>query len=269
LDEGLLPRVVVIASEARDLGFSRDQTQIPRTRDHYSVRRKAPPHQGKDVWIFSDWGLGNAGKTGADVTVTIDSVDTGDRIAFYSWFPAVSAVERPVAVDVTLKGEHYRGAATLKQTDFGITPVTVAGGTVKVKDEVKIEFEVVLRKWTVGNDGERKCPVAPKQLKELVSSWIRIGNILGSDGIGKRQCISVCIAEAARSHERTTRCFIYAEPAGFLIGSQRDFCWCWPNQQAVTVQGSHFLQEDAPETVGKATARFMEKVLAGQIGLRM
>jgi hypothetical protein len=47
---------------------------------------------------------------------------------------------------VTLKGEHYRGAATLKQTDFGITPVTVAGGTVKVKDEVKIEFEVVLRK---------------------------------------------------------------------------------------------------------------------------
>jgi hypothetical protein len=59
---------------------------------------------------------------------------------------ALHGKERPVAVDVTLKGEHYRGAATLKQTDFGITPVTVAGGTVKVKDEVKIEFEVVLRK---------------------------------------------------------------------------------------------------------------------------
>jgi hypothetical protein len=35
---------------------------------------------------------------------------------------------------------------TLKQTDFGITPVTVVGGTVKVKDEVKIEFEIALMK---------------------------------------------------------------------------------------------------------------------------
>jgi polyisoprenoid-binding protein YceI len=54
--------------------------------------------------------------------------------------------DHPVAVEVTLKGEHYRGSAILKQTDFGITPVTVAGGTVKVKDEVKIEFEIALVK---------------------------------------------------------------------------------------------------------------------------
>ena len=59
---------------------------------------------------------------------------------------ALHGKERPVAADVTLKGEHYRGSAILKQTDFGITPVTVAGGTVKVKDEVKIEFEIVLVK---------------------------------------------------------------------------------------------------------------------------
>ena len=32
--------------------------------------------------------------------------------------------------------------ATLKQTDFGMAPVTVAAGTVKVKDEAKIEFEM-------------------------------------------------------------------------------------------------------------------------------
>lgn len=57
---------------------------------------------------------------------------------------ALHGKERPVAVDVTLKGEHYQGSATLKQTDFGITPVTVAGGTVKVKDEVRIEFEIAL-----------------------------------------------------------------------------------------------------------------------------
>ena len=59
--------------------------------------------------------------------------------------------------------------------------------------------------------------------------------------------------------------FIDADPAGFLIGAQRDFCRTWPNQHTVTVKGAHFLQEDAPEAVGEATARFVAKVLAGQI----
>jgi haloalkane dehalogenase len=59
--------------------------------------------------------------------------------------------------------------------------------------------------------------------------------------------------------------FIDAKPAGFLIGAQREFCPTWANQETVTVAGSHFLQEDAPETVGDTTARFVAKVLAGQI----
>jgi polyisoprenoid-binding protein YceI len=54
--------------------------------------------------------------------------------------------DRPITFEVALKGDSYRGSATLKQTDFGITPVTVAGGTVKVKDELKIEFEIALMK---------------------------------------------------------------------------------------------------------------------------
>ena len=59
---------------------------------------------------------------------------------------ALHGKDHPIAVEVTLKDERYRGSATLKQTDFGITPVTVAGGTVKVKDEVKVEFDIVLGK---------------------------------------------------------------------------------------------------------------------------
>ncbi|MGH9160288.1 MAG: haloalkane dehalogenase [Vicinamibacteraceae bacterium] len=59
--------------------------------------------------------------------------------------------------------------------------------------------------------------------------------------------------------------FIDAEPAGFLIGAQREFCRAWPNQQVVTVQGSHFLQEDSPEAVGQTTAQFVANVLARQI----
>ena len=37
----------------------------------------------------------------------------------------------------------YRGTVTLKQRDFGIEPISIAGGTVKVKDELKVQFEIV------------------------------------------------------------------------------------------------------------------------------
>ena len=52
---------------------------------------------------------------------------------------------RPITVAVKRQGTRYVGSAGLKQRDFGMTPVSVAGGTVKVKDEVKIEFEIHLK----------------------------------------------------------------------------------------------------------------------------
>ena len=51
----------------------------------------------------------------------------------------------PVEVEVVEKDGHYQGSAKLRQHVFGITPIAVAGGTVKVKDEVKIEFDIVLK----------------------------------------------------------------------------------------------------------------------------
>ena len=50
----------------------------------------------------------------------------------------------PISFEATLADKLYRGTATIKQTVFGMTPVTVAGGTVKVKDEVKVEFSIRL-----------------------------------------------------------------------------------------------------------------------------
>jgi polyisoprenoid-binding protein YceI len=38
--------------------------------------------------------------------------------------------------------ERYQGKTKLKQTDFSIEPVSIAGGTVKVKDEIEIEFAI-------------------------------------------------------------------------------------------------------------------------------
>jgi polyisoprenoid-binding protein YceI len=51
---------------------------------------------------------------------------------------------RPVTVEVREHGGHYVGSARLKQTDFGIKPVKVAGGTVRVKDEIRVDFDIQL-----------------------------------------------------------------------------------------------------------------------------
>jgi haloalkane dehalogenase len=56
--------------------------------------------------------------------------------------------------------------------------------------------------------------------------------------------------------------FINAEPGSILVGAQRDFCRRWPNQQEVTVAGSHFIQEDSPAEIGAAIAAFVRGVRA-------
>jgi hypothetical protein len=50
----------------------------------------------------------------------------------------------PIVFETILEKVHYRGSATIQQTTFGITPIEVAGGTIKVKDDVQIEYDIVL-----------------------------------------------------------------------------------------------------------------------------
>jgi len=50
--------------------------------------------------------------------------------------------------------------------------------------------------------------------------------------------------------------FVNAEPGAILTGEQREFCRSWPNQQEVTVKGIHFIQEDSPDEIGQAVARW-------------
>ena len=49
---------------------------------------------------------------------------------------------RPVKVEVAGANGSYRGSARLRQTEFKITPVSIGGGSIKVKDEVRVEFEI-------------------------------------------------------------------------------------------------------------------------------
>jgi len=49
---------------------------------------------------------------------------------------------RPLTIKVTANGSRYNGQTTLRQRDFGIEPVSLFGGTVKIKDEIRIEFDI-------------------------------------------------------------------------------------------------------------------------------
>jgi len=54
----------------------------------------------------------------------------------------------PIAARVTMKGETLRAAGdfSVRQSDYEIHPVSAAGGTVKLKDELKLAFDIVARK---------------------------------------------------------------------------------------------------------------------------
>jgi polyisoprenoid-binding protein YceI len=53
-----------------------------------------------------------------------------------------------IYAQVSVTGDTFRayGEFSLKQTDYGIKLVSVAGGTLKVKDDVKISFDFTARK---------------------------------------------------------------------------------------------------------------------------
>jgi polyisoprenoid-binding protein YceI len=50
---------------------------------------------------------------------------------------------RQITVPVAWQDGKYTGSLSLKQTDYGITPVKIVGGAVRVKDEITIEFSIV------------------------------------------------------------------------------------------------------------------------------
>ena len=54
--------------------------------------------------------------------------------------------------------------------------------------------------------------------------------------------------------------FVNGNPGSILVGAPREFCRGWPNQEEVTVRGSHFLQEDSPAEIGQAIARFLGRL---------
>jgi len=54
--------------------------------------------------------------------------------------------------------------------------------------------------------------------------------------------------------------FVNAEPGAILRGELRELCRSWPNTTEVTVKGTHFIQEDSPDEIGRAISEWLRGI---------
>ncbi len=60
--------------------------------------------------------------------------------------------------------------------------------------------------------------------------------------------------------ENLPKLFINCAHGHALAGAARAFCREWPNQEEITIPARHYGQEDCPDEIGRAVARFIRKV---------
>jgi len=58
---------------------------------------------------------------------------------------SLHGITKPVTLTVKRTGDSYNTRTVLKQTDFGIKPISLGGGTIRVKNEIEIECQIFAR----------------------------------------------------------------------------------------------------------------------------
>lgn len=80
-------------------------------------------------------------------SVTANKTGDGEYQAKITGDITIHGVSRQLTIPAQLsfgdKELHARGSFSIKQSNFGIKPVSVAGGTIKVKDELKFTFDIL------------------------------------------------------------------------------------------------------------------------------
>jgi haloalkane dehalogenase len=62
------------------------------------------------------------------------------------------------------------------------------------------------------------------------------------------------------SRSPVPKLFVNAKPGAILRGAAREFCRSWPNQKEITVAGTHFIQEDSPDEIGRGVATWLKEI---------
>jgi len=131
------------------------------------------------------------------------------------------------------------GESMILEKNFFVEKVLPAGTMRKLTEA---EMEVYRRPYREPGESRRPTLTWPREIPidgeppdvtQIVASY--------ADWIGRSQ---------------VPKLFINAEPGVILVGSQLEFCRRWANQTEVTVPGSHFVQEDSPDQIGDAIAKW-------------
>ena len=122
-------------------------------------------------------------------------------------------VTRPVILDVTRENDVYIGAVRIKQTEFGIQPIKIGGGVVKVKDELEIHFQV----FTVSSLNrlrEALCRSLGRIQERLVDTFenalfAKIGGLLATDAErGPRYGLQATPADVVAAMHASSECTV-------------------------------------------------------------
>ncbi len=115
----------------------------------------------------------------------------------------------------------------------------------------------ILRDLTQPEHDEYRRPFTKAEHRRPTLTWPREIPIEGEPAD-----VTAIVADYADwlATSEVPKLFVNADPGAILIGPQREFCRSWPNLTEVTVPGSHFIQEDSPDQIGKAIADWLPPV---------
>jgi haloalkane dehalogenase len=114
----------------------------------------------------------------------------------------------------------------------------------------------VIRPLTDAEMGEYRRPFRePGEARRPTLTWPRQIPI---DGEPSEVHGIVAAYSAWLASSDVPKLFINADPGSILVGRQREVARSWPNQEEVMVTGSHFIQEDSPDAIGRDVRRWRD-----------
>jgi len=136
-----------------------------------------------------------------------------------------------------------------------------AGETLVLEKNVFVERILpasILRKLVEDEMAAYRAPFAePGERRRPTLSFPRHIPI---DGEPSEMVAAVEANQAFMASAPFPKLFVNAEPGSILTGRPREICRAWPNQEEITVAGSHFIQEDSPHEIGRAVAAFVGRL---------
>lgn len=135
------------------------------------------------------------------------------------------------------------GEELVLQKNFFVERILLADSATGYTDEEKSEY---IRPFL--NEGEDRRPTL---------TWPRQIPLDGEPAAVVEE-----VRKNAEFHKvsEIPKLFVNADPGSILVGDQREFVRSWKNQKEVTVQGSHFIQEDSSEEIGTALRDFIQNL---------